>query len=70
MPAKKTIFEKGTAFGSVQELVTWLSIGGWVYWMSDGKPKHPRVIENMSLATLRGAIARGRLFEAVRRKEG
>ena len=60
-------FRKGEMFKSVVDLLEWLDGGGWVY--QGTKPQHPSVISNMSLHTLRGSCAAGRLARAIRNPE-
>ena len=52
--ARITKYRQGEGFESLQALVSWLETGGWVYLY--GTPKHPRVMENMTLFTLRTGL--------------
>jgi hypothetical protein len=49
----------------LSDLLRWLDCGGWCYWHT--APKHPRVIENMALSTLKAAIRCGVLRPAIER---
>ena len=62
MRARK--FRRGEPFADIGELAFWLSIGNWVYWRD--RPKHPSILENQRLGTLRGLIKAPAPYQIVR----
>ena len=63
MSEKKLKFSKGSKIQNLQELVDALQVGLWIYWKN--RPKHPTVLWNMKLNTLRDACTQGLLYVAV-----
>ena len=59
----KKKFTKGRKIDSIADLVFVLQNGIWVYW--EDRPKHPSILWNMQLRTLRDAVARGILYVAL-----
>ncbi len=59
---RKRKFVKGGAFKNTAEAATWIENGKWCYWGS--VPKHPSVVSNFSLTTIRGAVRTGHLRPA------
>lgn len=52
-------YRPGPCIENLHELLRAIEQGRWIYYA--GSVKHPSVISNMSLATLRGAVKYGRL---------
>jgi len=64
---KKNKFRKGEKITLLYDLVGLLMSNEWVY-MYD-RPKHPRVLMNMSLCVLQGGTRRGAFCRAVLNEE-
>ncbi len=64
-PRKQT-YHRGHPILSGAELLVRIEAGGWFFFGPDGRPKHPSIIENMTLATLMEAISKGCLWKAER----
>jgi len=60
---KSLKYLKGNKITSIEELLALLELGRWVYWGS--RPKHPSVIENISIATVKAALRAEMLYEAI-----
>jgi len=61
--AYKKKFKRGDKITSMGRVAEIIDSGGWIYW--DHQPKHPSFIQSMVYRTVRIAIARGILWEAV-----
>ena len=55
--ARRLKYRPGPEINDIHLLVDLLELDVWVYWRD--KPKHPRVLRNMSLTVLDGACRRG-----------
>ena len=60
---KKLKYRKGRVINSLAHLEVCLKYRDWIYM--HGRPKHPRVIECMTLVTLKYFIHRKSLYEAI-----
>lgn len=56
-------FKKGEPIVTIAELCEWVFNDGWVYL--HGRPKHPSIIQNMMLRTLRTLLGNAMLAKAV-----
>lgn len=56
-------FKKGEPITNIAELCEWVFNDGWVYL--HGRPKHPSIIQNMMLRTLRILLDANMLTKAV-----
>lgn len=56
-------FKKGEQITTIAELCEWVFNDGWVYL--HGRPKHPTIIQNMMLRTLRTLLGNAMLAKAV-----
>ena len=59
---RKPKFKKGAQVKSLNELIDLILYGSWVYWAD--RPKHPNVLANMTVSSLRAGIRAGVVFEA------
>ena len=63
----KRKFRPGGPFEDIHQVINWIQRGGWIYW--GGVPKHPSIIQNMSLTTLLNSVGRSGLRPALRNGE-
>ena len=59
---KERMYKRGQRINLVAEVIHCVQTGRWI--MLRGKPKHPEIIGNMSLSTIRDLIDRKLLFMA------
>lgn len=52
-------YRPGPAIRSLTAAVALIEQGQWFYWIRTNRPISPKVLVNMSLATLRGACVHG-----------
>ena len=64
--SKRRKFMKGGRFKDTAVAVVWIDGGKWCYW--GNVPKHPSVVSNFSLTTIRGAVRIGHLRPAIKRE--
>lgn len=55
-------YKKGIEYDNIQELSNDLMSGKYVYWID--RPKHPSILQNMSLRTLLMALKSGMIYKA------
>lgn len=63
MTVSQKMFEKGKPIKNLHELVLWLECDSWVYLRN--VPKHPSILESMTLRTLRMFVRGGMVFRAL-----
>ena len=60
------VFRKEESIPNIEDLLTELKAGNWVYLHK--VPKHPSIILNMTLGTVRGFLHKGLISYAIRRQ--
>jgi len=60
---KKRMYQRGVAIADMNDLADQIRQGRYMYWLD--KPMHPSFVNNMTMNTVRGAIARGILSYAL-----
>ena len=63
----KPKYRPGRKFRTVGAFAKHLDAGGWTYWPSDGRPKHPGIMMSMTFRTIALSIKGGHLRRAVAR---
>jgi hypothetical protein len=59
---KKPKYKRGRKIGNMAHFEIHYKFDGWFFL--NGKPKHPKILENMTYRTINGYINHGFLYEA------